>query len=469
MKQTPRDLLDAAARLKIPDDVNLLPRIVARLERKSILQTLRTKPILFGLSILFSLAILTGVAYAVGRSLGYIHGVGFVENDQTVRILSGETKISSNGLSLFVQSLTADSAQTLVSYRITGFPRELALECAAAPVLQLPDGVQLQSINTQVRSFGGANYVDIYSLDMRATFPSIPAGVNQVSFLAPCRLPPVPLQLVPAPQGMVLSATEIPATFEVSRPVLPTPTQDLQTTPAQNPAGSPSNPSTLSSNTSGLRLDKVIEVNDVYILQGSFTDAGDLPGTAIHLNEIPSELRVKDRNDQYVPAWVRPELIPNRSQSNIGYWALEIPRAVEAPVTLTLSKITLLNQTTFHFPLDTGAAPVVGQTWTINRIIRTGNYAFLVETISRKESGYTVLFHALTPITQENFSCYFLVEGYPMSSLIENFKERNGTQEWSETQVFKGQVPIGNITFSLDVFTTFQAGPWTLTWSPENP
>ncbi len=76
MKQTPRELLDAAARMKIPDDVNIFPRIAARLERKSILQTLRTRPILLGLSILFSLAILTGVAYAVGRSLGYIHGVG---------------------------------------------------------------------------------------------------------------------------------------------------------------------------------------------------------------------------------------------------------------------------------------------------------------------------------------------------------------------------------------------------------
>ncbi len=212
---------------------------------------------------------------------------GLVENDQTVRVLSGQTKISSNGLSLFVQSLTADSAQTLVSYRITGFPRELARECEAAPVLQLPDGVQLQSISTQVRSMGGANYVDNYSLDMRAAFPSIPAGVNQVSFLAPCHLPPVALQLISAPQGMVLSATEIPFTFEASRPVLPTPTIDMQSTPTQNPAVSQSNPATLPSNTSGLKLEKVIELNDAYILQGSFTDAGDLPGTVIHLNEIP--------------------------------------------------------------------------------------------------------------------------------------------------------------------------------------
>jgi hypothetical protein len=469
MKQTPRELLDAAARLKIPDDVNLFPRIAARFERKSILQTLRTKPILLGLSILFSLAVVTGVAYAVGRSLGYIHGVGMVENEQTVRILSGETKISSNGFSLFVRSLTADSAQTLVSYRIMGFPRELARECEAAPFLQLPDGVQLQSINTQVRSLGGVNYIDIYSLDMRATFPPIPAGVNEVSFLAPCHLPPVQLQLVPAPQGMVLSATEIPITFEVSRPVLPTPTKDLQTTPAQIPAGSQSSPLAPSSYASGLKLDKVIEVNDTYILQGTFTDAGDLPGRVIRLNEIPSDMRVTDRNNQYVPAWVRPELIPNGSQGNIGYWALEIPRAVEAPVTLTLSKITLLNENTFSFPLDIGEAPFDGQTWAINQIIRSGRYAFLVEAISRSKSGYTVSFHSLTPITQENFSCNFVIEGYPVSSSYENFHERNGISEWSETQYFKGQVPVGKIIFSLEVFTTFEAGPWILTWSPENP
>jgi hypothetical protein len=466
MKPTPRELLEAAARTKIPEDVNLWPHMAARLERKSFFHTLRTKPVLLGLSILFSLAMLTGVAYAIGRSLGYIRGVGFVENNQTVRVLSRTIEISNDGVALHVDSLTADSQQTRISYRIINFPLDLAGEYSASPGLELPDGVQLKSTTTKASIMGSSN--GLYTLEMRVIFPVVPTGVNEVSFLAPSHFPPVRLQLIPAPQGMVLPATEIPGTFETSHPVLPTPTRNALTTPFQNPAGS--QPATTpGSQVSGLSLDKVTEVNDTYLLQGSFTDAGDLPGTVIRLNEIPFDMRVTDRNGNYVPAWIRPELIPSATQSNTGYWAFEIPKAVQTPVTLTLSHVTLFNEASFHFPLDTGTAPATGQTWAINQIIKSGKYSFLVESISRNASGYAVKFHALAPITQENLSSILNIEGYTILSFTENVGKENGNLEWTEGLVFKGNVPDGNVNFSLEIFTTDQAGPWTLTWSPANP
>ena len=44
MNRSYREILDAAARPHVPDDINLFPRIAARLERKTFMQTLRARP-----------------------------------------------------------------------------------------------------------------------------------------------------------------------------------------------------------------------------------------------------------------------------------------------------------------------------------------------------------------------------------------------------------------------------------------
>ena len=58
MSKNPREILDAAARTRVPDDVNLYPRIAAQLERKTFMKTLLAKPALLILSIIFTLALL---------------------------------------------------------------------------------------------------------------------------------------------------------------------------------------------------------------------------------------------------------------------------------------------------------------------------------------------------------------------------------------------------------------------------
>ena len=87
MKPTPRELLDAAARTRVPDALNLYPRLSSKLERKSLMQTLRAKPAMLILSVLIALTLLTGVAYALGRLAGFIPGFGFTGDTSMVYVL----------------------------------------------------------------------------------------------------------------------------------------------------------------------------------------------------------------------------------------------------------------------------------------------------------------------------------------------------------------------------------------------
>ena len=59
--------LENIARRGVPENINLMPQIAARLERKSPMTSLRTRPVVALLIALFILLALTGVAYAVGR------------------------------------------------------------------------------------------------------------------------------------------------------------------------------------------------------------------------------------------------------------------------------------------------------------------------------------------------------------------------------------------------------------------
>src|SRR5512145_1546049 len=76
---TLKELLEKIARRNVPDETNLMPRLAAKLERKSLLMTLRARPFTAILIVLLLLALMSGVAYAIGRSLGFSPSTGIVE------------------------------------------------------------------------------------------------------------------------------------------------------------------------------------------------------------------------------------------------------------------------------------------------------------------------------------------------------------------------------------------------------
>ena len=116
-------ILDAVAADFIPADVNLLPQIAARFERKTLMQTLRARPALMILLVLLALGLLTGAAYAIGRSLGYIPGVGLVEQGASIRVLAEPVSLTRDGITLTVEKAFLTADKTTLTYSVDGIPQ----------------------------------------------------------------------------------------------------------------------------------------------------------------------------------------------------------------------------------------------------------------------------------------------------------------------------------------------------------
>ena len=122
MNRSYREILDAAARPHVPDDIILFPRIAAKLERKTFMQTLRARPALAILIVMIALSLLSGVVYAIGRSLGYIPGVGIVEQGTPIRVLAEPVSVERDGITLTITEAVLSADKTVVVYTIENVP-----------------------------------------------------------------------------------------------------------------------------------------------------------------------------------------------------------------------------------------------------------------------------------------------------------------------------------------------------------
>jgi hypothetical protein len=474
-----QEVLDSAAADALHEPVNLWPEITARLERKSPMLTLRTRPIVALLLALLILLALSGVAYALGRMFGYIPGVGIVDQSAPLRILAEPVVAEREGLTVTISEVIADSNRTFVSYTIDGVivPAMARATCGAFPSLQLPDGSALSTVSVDTGGPQGARVGAILKLEQSVTYSSIPTGVNKVTFTLPCILPEgtgpenwqIPLALSPAPEGYATPAVEIGATFVASNPtfvILPTPTTDMRIFTPEPPESLPATPTTVP-NGSGLYLDKVIELPDSYILVGNFTDAGDLPG-ALEVNLDPYEdlPYMEDGSGEAVNFKAREDIQPETMSSGVRYWAFEIAKPVQGPLTITLDQINIAKFYAFEFHFDVGANPQTGQTWEFNVPVRLGSYGYVMDSVEMIENGYLFKYHSGTDVPEGTSLLFNLIGHTPEQNSSE---VRNGATvvEYSEELIFSPPLPTGQLTVELTSMETVPLqGPWTLTWTP---
>jgi len=126
------DALENIARRSIPENTNIWPRISAGLERKSLITTMRARPVVTVIVVLLALLILTTMVYALGRLTGYIPGVGFVQKD-SLRMLAEPVSQTRDGITVSIEQVVADSERTIVIYKTEG----LSLLAALSLVLGL--------------------------------------------------------------------------------------------------------------------------------------------------------------------------------------------------------------------------------------------------------------------------------------------------------------------------------------------
>ncbi len=481
MKPTPRERLDAAAGTRIPANVNLYPRIAAQLERKTFMQTLRAKPALMILFVLLALVVLSGAAYAIGRSLGYIPGVGIVDQSIPLRTLSEPVVVEREGITVSIYQVVANAEYVFVDYAVDGIviPTEGFPLCSASPTLKLSDGSTLEISSGGSGGFGGEAGKPV-RFQTTVYYPPIPADVNQVTFFLDCVLPEgtgpenwqIPLVLIVAPDDFATPGVEWEATYVSSGPkfdVPPTPTFEAELTPFQPDPSFPATPTPVP-NGSGLYLERVIELPDSYILVGNFADAGDLPGPVLSSGD-PLEFVTSIESANGTPILFKPrdDIKPVVQWGMVYYWAYEIPKPVQGPLTITLDKVDIDTTSTARFDFETGPDPQTGQVWQLNLPIQLGKYKYVIDSVEMIENGYLVRFHSGTDLPEGNsFMLDILGSSQERGpSAAEEDRQPKDMVKYSESITYLVAPPSGNLTVELTLFEMVELyGPWTLTWSP---
>lgn len=452
-------------------------------ERISFMKLVQTRPLAAILIALLALVILSGVAYAIGKVTGYIPGVGLVNQSVSLRILAEPVVVERDGITVTVNQVVADLDHTFVAYTLEGIwmPRNSPPTCPAMPALQLPNGSALGFVGGGGGGFGG-EVGALLTFETTVYYPPIPADVDHVIFTLACVLPEgtgpenwqIPLVLIPAPEGFATPAVEVDATFVATGPkfdVVPTPTLETELTPFQSDPSLPNSPTPVP-NGSGLYLEQVIELPDSYILVGNFTDTGDLPGaflaTSSAYDYVP---RIEDADGDPVAFTIRDDIKPVITWGSVHYWAYEIAKPVDGPITITLDEITINTSSTVRFDFDTGPNPQPGQTWQLDLPMHLGRYDYVIDSVEMIEDGYVFRFHSGVDVPEGTSFILDLVgssqERGP-SAAEEDHRPKDRVK-YSQSINYLVPPPTGQLTVELTLFESIPLqGPWTLTWTPSS-
>ena len=480
-----KDVLENIARHAVRDDVDLMPGIMARFERRSFMAALRARPVVTLLLALLLLALLSGVAYAIGKATGYIPGVGIVDQSVPLRTLREAMKVEKDGVLVGVYQVVASAEYTFVGYAWDGVilpkPEQGLSFCGASPYLKLPDGSVLEILGGGSGGYGGQAGEPI-GFETTISFPPIPAGVNQGTIVLDCILEEgtgpedwqIPFELIPAPEGFATPGVELDATFISSAPkfdVAPTSTPKPVLTPFQYDQNFPGTPTPVP-NGSGLYLEQVIELPDSYILVGNFTDAGDMPGYMMVTGSVYDYLpRIEDVNGDPIIFKPRDDIKPLVNWGLVYNWAYEVPKSTKMPLTIMLDEINVSVTSKVRFDFNAGSKPQVGQVWQLNLPIQLGKYEFIVDTAERIEDGYLFRLHSGMDVPQGTSFILDIVgssqERGPTAG--EEDRRPNDIVKYSQNITYLVPPPTGQLTVELMFFETVPLqGPWTLTWMPPN-
>lgn len=415
------------------------------------MQTMHTRPLLMAVITIVALLMLSGVAYALGRSLGYIPGIGIVDQSVPIRVLAEPVIVQEQGITVRVSEVVADSTFTFLAYRLDGIP--LAANgmpaCAAIAKMHLPDGTNLED-----KSGSGGTAVlkngNTVSYKDEQIYSPIPNGTNNVIFVLSCVLPDgsdlqkleLPIQLAPAPAGFATPAVEIAVTADDVR------------------------------HETGLHLERVLDLAGSYILIGKFTDAGDLPGPLYMTTSSDSEYlpHIEDADGNPVSFRVREDIRSDPDWDVAYYWAYEISKPVATPLKITVDRISIRKYSMARVPFDPGDDPQMNEEWKLNRPVTVGVYTFVLETITFVGNGYVLnLSYNDLP---ESVSFYVdLLDSSLSPYQFDNIdsKETHSGNKAIQTITFtaKNPLPAGKLIVEWQLEETIpHAGPWSLTWTP---
>lgn len=471
-------VLDDTAADTISDKMDLTPNIAARLERKSLMTTLRARPMLMILLVLLTLTLLSGAAYALGLSLGYIPGLGVVDPNTQFYMLAEPVSQTRDGITVTVEKAIMNANNVLIAYKVEGLTPDKFSFLEPLNTCMSPE--ELRFLNGEsVKPSGGVSSMPFDGgYESTNKYSPVPVGATDATFVIPCingALSPgilpenweLPLHFVPAPPDAALTMMPV---IEVTSPSV-TAMPAIESTLSPVPGAGAANP---------LTLTKIIDPGDNYLLYGdTYRHSHILFG---ELNPPPPPQPGEWRID-----WVSLDLVDNNGQtitwqfpSDIDQpvsdsphklvWAIVVPEfAPPLRITQTVRyAISSNSQETYTFEFDAGTNPQPLQEWNLNTEFQFASHTIRLTRISANPVRTGYIFSFETDDNNVN-SLSARIDGYPS---IEHLSfpillPGSNVSRWDFYEYYSAILPRGKLKVILsDLYLNGETKEWTLDWQP---
>lgn len=469
--KNPQSVLDEISRERLPHDLNLMPGIAAKIEQgnRPIMnrsKILRLSALVLAVVLLIALFSVPAVAHALRGLLGYIPGVGRVDQNAQLRVLAAPVTDTRDGYTLTVQSAVLDSNRTVLNYLLAGQfptwddPMLRPTICSEPSFLRLPDGTKIEYPSRVGSSYPGSDvqYQDIYA--------ALPADVNSAVLVLPClaELPAgegptnweIPLAFVPAPPDLTVFPVE-----PVSTPVPPAAAAPAETTVAAEITAEPPSPDGWQ-----FTLQNMADLDEGYYLETLLSWGKDPDFYEVEL--LSDALHLYDAQGEEVSVWLADQ-IPPTVMGEAGSMPINLqtmPIYNPGPARLVIEAVGVRTFPFASFTLDLGSSPQPGQTWEVNKVLDIEGRSLTVLSAEYVLAGPNE--PPLLMLNLDSDSGIYSAIAYDKdhetrgsvgSPKSENVPFRAG---W----YYAGAFPEGEITVEFSSIVVRKPGPWTLTWTP---
>lgn len=410
------------------------------------------------------------VASAFQQLLGYIPGLGFVDQNASFRVLAEPVTQEREGVTVIVEEAFLDATRTVVVFKYDGVPMNSVPEgetssagfCSESLIIRLPDGRELDSGMGWGTGWGSG-------YEYHFEFPPIPADVNEAIFFAPCLMGTISGN---APENWRLPLSFIPAPPEMTvYPVIELPTPTVSPIPTATPAelsptmtSMPDQVATSTPQTASiyLTLDRAIQLEDSYILYATFNWDSDLYSFV-----SPGMAQLLDADGQPIPIEYAD---PATSVSDLQQQSL----AVEALGSFPPGEITLMIEEAHaelpveaNFSFDVGADPLPGDTWELNQPVDVNGYAITILSVSAIDSHGHLGFEFKTDTGPDIESALLIDPEHPPMGGGGGGSGSGSAETVQTTQLLYGdELPTGLITIAIQSIALNLHGSWQTAWMP---